>query len=37
MIEQCTVTLLKEICGLRKKCIKFWDIKGASPVWQSFR
>ena len=33
MIEQSRVTLLKEICGLRKKKkIKFQDIKGASPV-----
>ena len=27
MIEQCRVTLLKEICGLRKKKLKFKTLK----------
>ena len=37
MTEQYRVTLLKEIYGLKRKNIGLWNIKGATPVWQSVR
>ena len=37
MIEQYRGTLLREVCGLKRKNITVWNIKDATPTWESVR